>query len=461
MYTFNKSEMDSIVLFLDSKIINVEDYFIPLQKAIKESMNNNYSDHVITDKLNKAQNIRDSIYLVDKHINNFYGIVIEKIEMFIYNYLKNDDDIITITNPDPSSKSDLIHIHHKAKYYFCSCGPDVKYGGPEYVVSQYIEKHLKRENSKGFIDITGYLNPDEYKSNEGFKKLTKAQNKKILKAVAEYGYKPAIPSMIQLPEYDKIFYSYLHYITTGHLPSDSDFEDIKKLGKRVINNEIKSSEIIENLVPEQNEIYISDINELFSEIKNRSNEQKLPGNKNKDVDYSDKNTETKRSKSNGKVKYLGKNRIWSFVKNNKGKLFIGFGALAIAIIHPKSRKYITKNFEKLSHKIPFVKKSSRKINIKKAASVIKDVAVSTIENKVTSSVTDASIATGIDKSIIIADKISSFSGLLKAFESGDISKVEFFEKAVEISKNNGKNVKRYLGLMVNFFHNKAAEELLR
>lgn len=47
------------------------------------------------------------------------------------------------------------------------------------------------------------------------------------------------------------------------------------------------------------------------------------------------------------------------------------------------------------------------------------------------------------------DKISSFSDLLKALESGTITKTEFSEKASYISNSNGKNANRYLRLKVN------------
>ena len=106
-----------------------------------------------------------------------------------------------------------------------SCGPDVKYGSADYVVDQYIEKHLKRNNSTGFLDITGYLDPEDYNPTTGFKKLTKAQNKRVLKAVNEYGYKAVIKPLIPKTEYDRICMYYLNYLYEGKLPSESNLSE--------------------------------------------------------------------------------------------------------------------------------------------------------------------------------------------------------------------------------------------
>tara|TARA_Y100001933_G_scaffold20917_2_gene17947 strand:- start:2369 stop:2710 length:342 start_codon:yes stop_codon:yes gene_type:complete len=100
MKTFDKSELDTLILFLDSKFEIEDEYHACVRSALKKSKNQNYLDVTIEKQVSSEQSLRDSLYLVDKHINNFNGIVIERIEMYIYNKYKNSSDTITITNPD-------------------------------------------------------------------------------------------------------------------------------------------------------------------------------------------------------------------------------------------------------------------------------------------------------------------------------------------------------------------------
>ncbi len=467
MYEFNKNELDKLVVFLDSKIIVDEYLFNPVKNAIKKSMNSNYTEHSIEACIKKEQNLRDSMYLIDKHINNFKGIVLERVEMFIYNYLKNDTGIVTITNPDPTSKSDLIHIHNKTEYFFSSCGPDIKYGNPSYIVDQYIEKHLKRENSSGFVDITGYLHPDDYRDGFGFKKLQKSENKKIQRAVLEYGYKPTIPSVLPKMEYDNIFNYYLHYLTTGKLPSESNYEDVKDIGKKVINNEFNCLELKQQLIPNQSEISVSDIPELFEEIKKRKNEGNSTVKKNKDLASDNKETEKRQvTRKKNTLIHNTSNKVGKY----SPKIFIGGVAIAgiVAVANPKSREYIFKNISKINlKKIKdksklFLKKSSMKGKTRNIASVatnnfdILKPAGKKIGDKIVET-SPSIIANTVG--IVNADKVSSFRPLLDAYKNKLISKEQFFQMSKD--KLNDKDVRRYLRLMVNFFKDEAAIELLK
>lgn len=466
MYEFSKKELDALILFLDSVLIPDSKYSKTLQKSISESKNNNLSDEKIKAFASKNQNLRDSIYLMDKHISNFQGILCEKVEMFIYNYLKNSSDVITITNPESQSKADLIHIIDKNKYSFSSCGPDVKYGELGYVVDEYIEKHLSREESFGFIDVSSYLNPKDYKEGIGFKNLTKRQNKKILEAVSKYGYKPATMPLISRIQYQQICAYYLKYISTGELPSKLNKEDFYDFYIKMVNNNLRTSDILNNLHIIQNEIKISEIKDLMEIIKNPptldSNNKKSNAS-----NFNSKNDYHYNSDVNATSKLKG------FFKNPK--VLVG-GAVAIgsiiATVHPKSRRYIVDLIKKGTSKIMDTKPTTDASSKSKIDLIKRGTTLATFKKAIFNSNTMNATSELIGKvdvkqlafialKQVEADNKSAFLPALQMFSDGLISKEEFFEIASEISNRTGKSVYRYLQLLVNFHKNTVAESLLK
>ena len=54
-----------------------------------------------------------------------------------YNTFVNEGNVVmTIVNPDPTSKCDLLHIVKVGDNYNCYPGPDVKTGSADYLLNQ-------------------------------------------------------------------------------------------------------------------------------------------------------------------------------------------------------------------------------------------------------------------------------------------------------------------------------------
>lgn len=454
MYEFSKIELDVLILFLDSVIVPDLKYSKTIQKSISQSKNKNISDKKVEEISLKRQNLRDSIYLVDKHINNFQGIICEKIEMFNYNYIKNKSDVITITNPESQSKADLIHIFDKGNYSFSSCGPDVKFGETGYIVDEYIKKHLARKDSSGFVDISGYLDPKDYKEGIGFKKLTKGQNKKILEAISKFGYKPATMPVISRIQYQQISAYYLQYISTGILPSKSNKKDFYSFYTKMINNEVRVCDLSNNLTIIQNEIKISEIKDLMETIRNPDylivEEKSVP-----DDVILEKDSRKKR-----------KNSLRIEPKRINTKIIGGalFAITSIALIgHPKSRKCILGSIKKIkwNKKIKSITNKCVKKSVS-IASTTKIIPNETVKKTTINLFEKTDVKEIVSKILceIDADNVSVFSPVLKMFEKGIISREEFFDISSEIEKRTGKHLKSYLRLMVNFHKNASARTLL-
>jgi hypothetical protein len=467
VHTYSIEELDNVIKFIDSIIMIDDQYLKIVERAIKQSMNKNYADETVERLSKNKQNIRDSVHLLDKHVNNFQGIVFEKIEMYNYNYLKNSENIITLTNPDPTSKSDIIHIINQNHYSLVECGPDVKYSGDEeYVVNQYIEKHLKRENSKGFIDITGYLDDEDYIPGLGFKKLSKGYNRKILKVIDEYGYKPTISPAIPRAQFEQIFVYYINYLKTGKLPSHSNSEELIEVIKMKNNNELRSTDLIIPQTPTQECVLLSDAIKSIRDTRARvttENDKLINQNKNKTINIETKNVEKKPSNSSEKSQMNVDERLLK--KNKKEKLYFsksidsivsllrnktvkraGFGLLVLgAVTGGIATIKRLKSISSKSENIDAIE------NDESDATVIYEEEDDTVFNNEESN--NNFNGEGLSISSI-------FSQLYKSFKEGQITKSEFYDKGSELEEESGKNLSNYLRFLKNVKHEKSAEDLL-
>lgn len=466
IYSYSVNELDNVVKFIDSIITIDDQYLKAVERAIKISMNKNYTTETVERLSKSQQNIRSAIHLLDKHVNNFQGIVFEKIEVYNYNYLKNRENVITITNPDPTSKSDIIHIINQESYSLVECGPDVKYSGDEaYVVNQYIEKHLKREDSKGFIDITGYLDDKDYVEGVGFKKLSKGYNKKVLKAINEYGYKPTISPVIPRAQFEQIFIYYVNYLRTGKLPSETSTGELREIIKMKNNNDLRSYDLITSQSPNQECILLSDTIKTIrdSRVKVNNESDKLIDQNSKNViENESENAEKKLTNSNkeGQVKieqqllkksgkgYFRKSidSIVNSCKANKGKI-IGFCAITVGVAATagvlinkkrKSISYMSEDIDEIE-------------DDESDGTVIYDEEDNEFSNNENSS--NNFNGEGLSET-------SVFKSLYNAFKENEINQSEFHDEANKLKQETGKNPNNYLRFLKNVKHEKSAEELL-
>lgn len=450
MYEYSKVELDSIVKFLDAIIVIDPIYSESIRPVIKKTMNRNYNDETIDKIIQDTQNIRDSLYLLDKHVNDYIEFVCRKIEMFNYNYLKNNDETITMINPDPASESELLHIYDSKKCSFTRCGPDVKFGSADYIVDVYIEKYLMNEESHDFIDITGYMKAEDYCEKNGFRTLNKRQNAKVLDAIRKYGYKPTITSGISRMEFHRVIYYYLNYLVSGIIPSKIEISDLSDLANSINRNELTENQIRKNICVDQALLMVSDIYILKDEMENANEDHTTKSEESIQTNSMDKSLITRNDTTNGKLPLQKKPMSKKVLKVliGMGIVIVVAGGVAGGVLLARSLKFRNKDVKFLKDlPIPMIK---GKVNINTSENIANIVPIAE----------DIFEAANKIAKHINADNISSFREAFDMFKNGQITKAEFFEITKLVSSKTGKNPLKYLQLLVNFFGDKNAATLL-
>ena len=115
----------------------LSEYTIPeemvdcVAEAIKLYKTQNYSDEAINNMVKNPQSLSKGLSLLRERngktdLSLFRGIMMEWLVCAEYNALKNKGDVVmTIINPDPTSKADLLHIINTEHGYKVVPGPDV------------------------------------------------------------------------------------------------------------------------------------------------------------------------------------------------------------------------------------------------------------------------------------------------------------------------------------------------
>jgi hypothetical protein len=111
--------------------------------------------------VNRTQSLRNSLPKINESLGFFKELVTEWLVCMEYNSLKNYENVVmTIVNPDTSSKADLLHIIKTDKGYICKSGLDVKTGDAKYVLDQW-DKILNDRYEIPMIDVDGVLNTEK------------------------------------------------------------------------------------------------------------------------------------------------------------------------------------------------------------------------------------------------------------------------------------------------------------
>ena len=206
------------------EILNYE-YVISdeLHACIKDAMkkyatNNKYSEDAIDSMLRKPQSMAVSIGAIrDNNLSLFRGKFAEWLACIEYNALKNKGIVLmTIINPDSTSKADLLHIIKKGDRYEAIPGPDIKCGGSSYVFNQW----KKIVNSR--YDIPMVDMDDVLTTEEGLKMLTEKQRKEFEQLKQLYPKKKPIKSEWNKQDINRLMMDYLKYASDGITPVDSD-----------------------------------------------------------------------------------------------------------------------------------------------------------------------------------------------------------------------------------------------
>ncbi|KEO45404.1 hypothetical protein [Streptococcus salivarius] len=231
----------------------LSEYTIPeemldcVAKAIKQYATQNYSDEAINKMVNTPQSLSRGLSLLRERngktdLSLFRGIMLEWLVCAEYNALKNKGDVVmTIINPDPTSKADLLHIINTEHGYKVVPGPDVKSGGSTYVLNQW-EKIVRKRYEIPMVDVDGVLTSDE-----GLKQLTSNQKARFEELCKEYPNKKPLATEWNKEDISRVLADYLKYVEFAVQPNtDTELSiadiNVRNVKEKLYNNEITSQQ---------------------------------------------------------------------------------------------------------------------------------------------------------------------------------------------------------------------------
>ena len=231
----------------------LSEYTIPeemvdcVAKAIKQYATQNYSDEAINKMVKTPQSLSRGLSLLRERngktdLSLFRGIMLEWLVCAEYNALKNKGAVVmTIINPDPTSKADLLHIINTGDGYLAVPGPDVKSGGSTYVLNQW-EKIVRNRYEIPMVDVDGVLTSDE-----GLKQLTSNQKARFEKLCKEYPNKKPLATEWNKEDISRVLADYLKYVEFAVQPNtDTELSiadiNVRNVKEKLYNNEITSQQ---------------------------------------------------------------------------------------------------------------------------------------------------------------------------------------------------------------------------
>lgn len=160
-----------------------------------------------------------------------------------YNSFVNKEPVLmTIVNPDPTSKCDLLHVIKAGDFIKCVAGPDIKTGQINYALDQY-ERICKSKYDIPFFDA------DRNFSEENIQRLTKRQRERFDNLQKQYPRKKIIHPIFSNQDMIHITYDFLHYAAYNELPSQRTTQNTpitKEERKDIFVKAIKGAEVLKN-----------------------------------------------------------------------------------------------------------------------------------------------------------------------------------------------------------------------
>lgn len=230
------NKRDKLIKLLSSEYTIPDIYIDCIKIAIKQFATKNYSDETIDNLVRTPQSLSKGLSLLRERngkndLSLFRGIISEWLVCAEYNALKNKGAVVmSITNPDPSSKADLLHIINTGNGFKAIPGPDVKSGGSSYVFTQW-KKIVNNRYEIPMVDIDGILTTEN-----GLKQLTKRQHAELEELYQLYPNKRPVTSSWYGNDINRVIADYLKFVAFDTLPS----MEISRTIKDINVNEIKS-----------------------------------------------------------------------------------------------------------------------------------------------------------------------------------------------------------------------------
>ena len=242
----NIGQREYLLELLNYEYVIPDEFHTCVKDAIKKyATNSKYSEEAIDSMLKKPQSMASSIGAIrDNNLSLFRGKFAEWLVCIEYNALKNKGNVLmTIINPDSTSKADLLHIIEKGDKYEAIPGPDIKCGGSTYVLNQW-NKIVNSRYDIPMVDMDGILTTEE-----GLKMLTDKQREKFEQLKQVHPKKKPIKSEWNKQDINRLMMDYLKYVSDDITPADSEdkpFVASKENRDRIKDKLSKLSSKIEN-----------------------------------------------------------------------------------------------------------------------------------------------------------------------------------------------------------------------
>lgn len=297
---------ERIINLLASEYIVPDEYIDCVKETVKQYATKNYSEEAIDKMVRTPQSLSRGLALLRERngkndLSLFRGIISEWLVCAEYNALKNKGSVIlTITNPDPSSKADLLHIIDTGNGYKAIPGPDVKSGGSTYVFNQW-KKIVQNRYEIPMVDIDGILTTEE-----GLKQLTKKQQAELEELYSKFPNKRPIATVWDKSEINKVIIDYLKYVEFNLLPSMDSKLSIKDISVPKIKEKLYSG-MISNGHSYDWSVYSNESKSIFNNTMHTENLESNPNlEKGKDTQ--------KKSSAHGSTQPVNKKKgIYRFI----------------------------------------------------------------------------------------------------------------------------------------------------
>ncbi|WP_415841340.1 hypothetical protein [Paenibacillus alkaliterrae] len=215
----NLGQREYLLEILNYEYVIPDEFHTCVKDALKKNAtNSHYSEEAIDSMLRKPQSMAVSIGAIrDNNLSLFRGKFAEWLACIEYNALKNKGIVLmTIINPDSTSKADLLHIIKKGDKYEAIPGPDIKCGGSSYVFNQW-KKIVTNRYDIPMVDMDDVLTTEE-----GLNMLTEKQRMEFEQLKQSYPKKKPIKSKWNKQDINRLMIDYLKYVSDGITPFDSD-----------------------------------------------------------------------------------------------------------------------------------------------------------------------------------------------------------------------------------------------
>lgn len=245
MVKFDTGEKrDKMINYLNYEYTIPDEFKACIKEAIKQYSNSkNFKDETLDKFVNSKQSLKNKIANIpmsseNTGVSQFKGYVAEWLICMEYNTLKNKGNVVlTLINPDDTSKADLLHIIKIKDGYKCVAGPDVKASQDKNYIMKQWSKTVNSKRDIPMIDFFGLITTEE----ERRKNLSYRQLEEFNKLSDEYPNKKPLSTSISVLDLDRVALDYLRYVDTGELPSKSKSKfDVEKLKnpeyKRMLKN---------------------------------------------------------------------------------------------------------------------------------------------------------------------------------------------------------------------------------